>query len=419
MANTIRTIHYGLGSIGSGMARLAAQRANLEIVGGIDVDEQKAGRDMGEVIGLDQPLGLRVSSNSAAVLSHPEADVVLHSTGSYLEQVRPQLVEIIEAGLEAWNEYYIEDNRALLGEKFLRIMDESIVQGNTAFVLRAMRTVGLLQRYIPGFAHIQGRIHVNADHAYTVDEHTFVVIEALLSLRMLGEVFPRQGDSGLRREYQQLTSHQHLKNYALKYAQDIQKLARVTSLRSHPAARPFYYVMEEALNGSLDYLVEVNLLEHGHDASMVALMEMEDQRRRLDGLMRVFHGLDFSEVRVLVLAGLLHDIKKPDVDHGTLGAGALDDILAGMGLQLPKAEVERVRWLIAHHLDIRPLINEMGTDGEAALMRFVEEAGDVSLVKALILFTFADRMAVRPDQSARAHDAMMLSHMLTLLEHQG
>jgi len=54
---------------------------------------------MGEVIGLDQPLGLKVSSNSTAILSHPEADVVLHSTGSYVEQVRPQLVEIIEAGL--------------------------------------------------------------------------------------------------------------------------------------------------------------------------------------------------------------------------------------------------------------------------------------------------------------------------------
>jgi hypothetical protein len=99
MTNKIRTIHYGLGSIGSGIARLAAQRSNLEIVGGIDVDEQKVGKDIGEVIGLDQPLGLRVSSNPAAVFSQTEADVVLHSTGSYVEQVRPQLVEIIEAGL--------------------------------------------------------------------------------------------------------------------------------------------------------------------------------------------------------------------------------------------------------------------------------------------------------------------------------
>jgi len=99
MTNKIRTIHYGLGSIGSGIARLAAQRANLEIVGGIDVDEQKVGKDMGEVLGLGQPLGLRVSSDPAAVFSQTEADVVLHSTGSYVEQIRPQLVDIIEAGL--------------------------------------------------------------------------------------------------------------------------------------------------------------------------------------------------------------------------------------------------------------------------------------------------------------------------------
>ena len=99
MTNKIHTIHYGLGSIGSGIARLAAQRASLEIVGGIDVDEQKVGRDMGEVIGLGQHLALRVSSNPAAVFSQTEADVVLHSTGSYVEQIRPQLVEIIETGL--------------------------------------------------------------------------------------------------------------------------------------------------------------------------------------------------------------------------------------------------------------------------------------------------------------------------------
>jgi 4-hydroxy-tetrahydrodipicolinate reductase len=99
MTNTIRTIHYGLGSIGSGIVQLAAQRSNLEIAGAIDVDEQKVDKDMGEVVGLGQPLGLRVSSNPAAAFSQTEADVVLHSTGSYVEQIRPQLVEIIEAGL--------------------------------------------------------------------------------------------------------------------------------------------------------------------------------------------------------------------------------------------------------------------------------------------------------------------------------
>lgn len=99
MTDKIRTIHYGLGSIGSAIARLAAQRGSLEIVGGIDIDEGKVGRDMGQVIGLDQPLGLLVSSDLVALLSQAEADIVLHSTGSYVEQIYPQLIEIIEAGL--------------------------------------------------------------------------------------------------------------------------------------------------------------------------------------------------------------------------------------------------------------------------------------------------------------------------------
>ena len=51
------------------------------------------------MIGLDQPLGLLVSSDPVGLFSRTQADVVLHSTGSYLEQVRPQLVEIVEAGL--------------------------------------------------------------------------------------------------------------------------------------------------------------------------------------------------------------------------------------------------------------------------------------------------------------------------------
>lgn len=99
MTDKIRTIHYGLGAIGSAIARLVVQRESLEIAGGIDVDAQKVGRDMGEVIGLDQHLGLLVSSDPATLFSQTEADIVLHSTGSYLEQIYPQLVEVIEAGL--------------------------------------------------------------------------------------------------------------------------------------------------------------------------------------------------------------------------------------------------------------------------------------------------------------------------------
>jgi len=54
----------------------------------------------------------------------------------------------------------------------------------------------------------------------------------------------------------------------------------------------------------------------------------------------------------------------------------------------------------------------MGAEGEAALAGFTAEAGDPTLVSALILFTFADRMAVHFDLNSNAHDAAVLGDML-------
>lgn len=38
----IKVIHYGLGPIGCAMARLVAQRSNLQIVGAVDIDPIKS-----------------------------------------------------------------------------------------------------------------------------------------------------------------------------------------------------------------------------------------------------------------------------------------------------------------------------------------------------------------------------------------
>jgi len=94
-----RTIHYGLGPIGQEVARLAASRASIEIVGAIDIDPAKVGRDLGEVIGLGRDLGIKVRNDADAVFDETAADAVLHTTGSYLKQVWKQLEGIITAGL--------------------------------------------------------------------------------------------------------------------------------------------------------------------------------------------------------------------------------------------------------------------------------------------------------------------------------
>jgi hypothetical protein len=100
MADKVRVIQYGLGPIGSAMARQVVERAELELVGGVDIDATKVGRDVGDVIGLGRPVGLGVVADLAQVLAQTDADVVLHTTSSYFDFFKPQIIDILEAGLD-------------------------------------------------------------------------------------------------------------------------------------------------------------------------------------------------------------------------------------------------------------------------------------------------------------------------------
>ncbi len=97
MSNSIRVIQYGLGPIGSAVARHIVERAGLELVGGVDIDPAKIGQDVGEVIGLGRPLGFAVTSKLAQTAA---ADVVLHTTSSYFDLFKDQVIEILQAGLD-------------------------------------------------------------------------------------------------------------------------------------------------------------------------------------------------------------------------------------------------------------------------------------------------------------------------------
>ncbi|HEX7586930.1 MAG TPA: dihydrodipicolinate reductase [Anaerolineae bacterium] len=91
-----RVILFGLGPIGAGVARVVAARPYLQIVGAVDIDPAKAGRDVGPVIGLEHDLGVKVSDDAAKVLKL-KADVVMHCTSSSLVKVAPELEAIIRA----------------------------------------------------------------------------------------------------------------------------------------------------------------------------------------------------------------------------------------------------------------------------------------------------------------------------------
>jgi 4-hydroxy-tetrahydrodipicolinate reductase len=93
----IRVVHVGLGPIGAGIVRQVATRKGLGIVGAVDIDPDKIGRDVGDVVGIGRRLRVKVEGELARALKATSPDVVLLCTSSSLGAVRPQIETILKA----------------------------------------------------------------------------------------------------------------------------------------------------------------------------------------------------------------------------------------------------------------------------------------------------------------------------------
>ena len=98
MIERIKAVQLGCGPIGCSIARLAASRSSIDIVGA--VDPAFAGRDMGEIVDDRVLNGVRISDDARLTIEQTSPDVVLHATGSSLEQVLPQFEQILDFGVD-------------------------------------------------------------------------------------------------------------------------------------------------------------------------------------------------------------------------------------------------------------------------------------------------------------------------------
>jgi hypothetical protein len=96
-SSSIRVLHFGIGPIGAAVVRQVASRPGFRIVGAVDIDPAKAGRDLGEVAGAGRPLKIRVSSDPKKALKGAKPDVVVLCTSSSLKRVMPQMEIILKA----------------------------------------------------------------------------------------------------------------------------------------------------------------------------------------------------------------------------------------------------------------------------------------------------------------------------------
>ena len=95
----IKAVLYGVGAIGALIGRVAIKRG-VKLVGAVDIDPAKVGKDLGIVIGLEEKLGIKISKDLGTTLSKCKPDIVLHATGSFLDRVYPQLIGAMESGAD-------------------------------------------------------------------------------------------------------------------------------------------------------------------------------------------------------------------------------------------------------------------------------------------------------------------------------
>jgi 4-hydroxy-tetrahydrodipicolinate reductase len=92
----IRVLMYGLGPIGAAVARQVASRKGFQIVGAVDIDRNKVGLDLGQVIGLDRKLRVRVTNDAAGAIKSGKPDVAVLCTSSSLKKVMPQIEAVLK-----------------------------------------------------------------------------------------------------------------------------------------------------------------------------------------------------------------------------------------------------------------------------------------------------------------------------------
>ena len=128
MAET-KVVLYGIGVIGGKMAEAILEKKGMKIVGAIDIDPNKVGKDLGDVLGKKRT-GVKVSSDVDGVLASTRPDIVVHTTSSYLKDTYAQFDGILRHGVnivstcEELSYPYVTEEGKVLGDKLDKLAKE-------------------------------------------------------------------------------------------------------------------------------------------------------------------------------------------------------------------------------------------------------------------------------------------------------
>ena len=93
---SIKVVSIGLGPIGAGVVKQLAARKGFTLVGAVDIDPAKIGRDVGEVCGVGRKLRVAVTDDITKTLKAVKPDVAVLCTSSSIKKVVPEFEAVLK-----------------------------------------------------------------------------------------------------------------------------------------------------------------------------------------------------------------------------------------------------------------------------------------------------------------------------------
>lgn len=102
MKSKIKVVVWGLGSMGSGIAKMILSKKGFQIVGAIDMDPKKTGKKLYEVLDVEpnEDNSCIVTKNADEAVKKGAAEVCVIATASYTKVVFPMIKKAAEAGMD-------------------------------------------------------------------------------------------------------------------------------------------------------------------------------------------------------------------------------------------------------------------------------------------------------------------------------
>ena len=95
----IKVAQFGLGPIGLETLKLAATKPWAEVVGGIDIDPEKIGKDLGELTGTKALRHRRVYGSLKELVAHAKPDIIIHTAVSRFKDAFTQIEPMARQGI--------------------------------------------------------------------------------------------------------------------------------------------------------------------------------------------------------------------------------------------------------------------------------------------------------------------------------